>query len=52
MDENTKLFSDFPPVTVAEWEAKIREDLKGADYVKKLIRKTPDKFQHQTVLYR
>ena len=44
MDENTKLFSDFPPVSVADWEAKIKEDLKGADYAKKLIRTTLDNF--------
>ena len=44
MDENTKLFSEFPPLTVADWEAKIKEDLKGADYAKKLIRKTLDNF--------
>jgi hypothetical protein len=27
-----KLFSEFPPVTPAEWERKIMDDLKGADY--------------------
>lgn len=42
MDPNDKLFSGFPPVTVEEWEAKIQQDLKGADYAKKLIRKTLD----------
>jgi|WetSurMetagenome_2_1015567.scaffolds.fasta_scaffold05742_5 methylmalonyl-CoA mutase len=42
MDPYEKLFSGFPPVTVEQWEAKIREDLKGADYDKKLIRKTLD----------
>jgi len=43
MDENTKkpnLFQEFPPVSTAEWEQKILEDLKGADYEKKLIWKT------------
>jgi methylmalonyl-CoA mutase len=40
MDDNEKLLSAFPPVTVEQWEAKIKEDLKGADYDKKLIRKT------------
>ncbi len=35
--EKEKLFSDFPPVSTNEWEEKIREDLKGADYEKKLI---------------
>jgi methylmalonyl-CoA mutase len=32
-----KLFSEFPPVTPAEWEQKIIKDLKGADYEKKLV---------------
>lgn len=39
-EQNQKLFAGFPLVTVAEWEARIREDLKGADYEKKLIWKT------------
>lgn len=37
-----KLFADFPPVTTEQWEEKIKQDLKGADYEKKLITKTPD----------
>lgn len=40
MSENSvyqKLFGDFPPVSTALWEEKISEDLKGADYEKKLI---------------
>jgi methylmalonyl-CoA mutase len=36
------LFSEFPPVSTSAWEAKIREDLKGKDYEKKLIWKTID----------
>ena len=40
--KNNKLFSEFPPVPTPEWEAKIIEDLKGADYQKKLIWKTPE----------
>lgn len=40
MNEHDKLFAEFPPVTIAEWEAKIQADLKGADYEKKLLRKT------------
>ena len=31
------LFEEFPPVSTEQWEAKILEDLKGADYEKKLI---------------
>jgi methylmalonyl-CoA mutase len=37
-----KLFSEFPPVTVAEWEELIKKDLKGADYEKKLTWLTPE----------
>ena len=37
-----KLFSEFPPVTTEQWEAVIQKDLKGADYDKKLIWKTPE----------
>jgi methylmalonyl-CoA mutase len=43
-DENKKLFSEFPPVTTAEWEGKITADLKGADYDKKLVWKTIEGF--------
>jgi len=32
-----KLFPEFPPVTVQEWENRIQADLKGADYEKKLV---------------
>ena len=32
-----KLFSEFPPVSTEEWMAKITEDLKGADFEKKLV---------------
>ncbi len=43
-DKTGKLFTGFPPVSTPEWEAKIKEDLKGADYEKKLIWKTPEGF--------
>lgn len=36
------LFAEFPPVTTREWEEKIREDLRGADYEKKLVGRTPE----------
>jgi methylmalonyl-CoA mutase len=39
-DQNEKLFDGFPIVSTAAWEARIKEDLKGADYEKKLIWKT------------
>jgi len=44
--ENKKanLFTEFPPVTTSEWEQKITEDLKGADYDKKLRWKTCEGF--------
>ncbi|HUX54824.1 MAG TPA: methylmalonyl-CoA mutase family protein, partial [Williamwhitmania sp.] len=41
---NTKLFSEFPPVSTADWEAVITADLKGADYDKKLVWKTMEGF--------
>ncbi len=39
MDQNNtpRLFDEFPPVSTREWEEKIHQDLKGADYEKKLI---------------
>ena len=43
MDNNEKqslLFKNFPPVSTADWETKIIEDLKGADYDKRLVWKT------------
>ncbi|MDP1622974.1 MAG: methylmalonyl-CoA mutase family protein [Bacteroidales bacterium] len=42
--ERTKLFSEFPPIDTSDWEEKIRTDLKGADYAKKLIWKTGEGF--------
>ncbi len=44
MDPKNKenLFNEFPAVSTKEWEEKIYEDLKGADYEKKLIWETVD----------
>jgi methylmalonyl-CoA mutase len=42
--EQTKLFSEFPPISTNSWEEKILEDLKGTDYYKKLIWKTDEGF--------
>ncbi len=42
MDE--KLFQEFPPIPTQSWEEIIQKDLKGADYDKKLIWKTPEGF--------
>ncbi len=39
-----RLFSDFPEVSKQEWEKKILEDLKGADYDKKLVWHTQEGF--------
>jgi methylmalonyl-CoA mutase len=41
MEKHPKLFGEFPPVSTSDWESKINEDLKGADY-SKLIWKTID----------
>ena len=43
-NEQTKLFSEFPPVSTDAWEEKIIADLKGADYNKKLVWKTGEGF--------
>ena len=48
MEENIqKLFSEFPPITTEEWMNKITEDLKGADFQKKLVWKTTEGFDIQ-----
>jgi len=39
-DKKDRLFTDFPPMSAADWDAKIREDLKGVDYEKVLVWKT------------
>lgn len=46
-EKNSKpggLLTEFPCVATSEWEAKILQDLKGADYEKKLIWKTAEGF--------
>ena len=42
-----KLFSEFAPVSKEEWVKKATEDLKGADFEKKLVWKTDDGFSIQ-----
>jgi methylmalonyl-CoA mutase len=44
MDQNFNpgLFDEFPPVPVELWEEKIHQDLKGADYEKKLVWNTTE----------
>lgn len=39
-DSKRKLFEEFSPVSTEEWEKKIKTDLKGTDYEKRLIWKT------------
>ena len=41
-DTMRKLFEEFPPITTQEWEEVILKDLKGSDYAKKLIWKSPE----------
>ncbi|MCD4711573.1 MAG: methylmalonyl-CoA mutase subunit beta [Bacteroidales bacterium] len=37
-----QLFTDFPEITTSMWEEKIKTDLKGADYQKKLVWKSDE----------
>jgi len=43
--KNDKLFGEFPEVTAKAWEEKIKEDIKGADYEKKLVWNTGEGFK-------
>ena len=42
--EKGKLFNEFQPVSSEDWKNKIIEDLKGADYDKKMIWRTAEGF--------
>ena len=42
--EKERLFSEFSPVSTENWKNKIVEDLKGADYDKKMIWRTGEGF--------
>lgn len=42
--ERERLFGEFAPVSTEDWKNKIVEDLKGADYEKKMIWKTSEGF--------
>jgi len=44
-DNRQKLFSEFPPVTTAQWMERITADLKGADFEKKLVWRTNEGFK-------
>jgi len=46
-NQNHSLFKEFPPVTPAEWRQKIIEDLKGADFDKKLVYRPHEGFPIQ-----
>jgi methylmalonyl-CoA mutase len=41
-EKKPAFLKDFPGVSTQEWEEKIHEDLKGADYEKRLVWKTTD----------
>jgi methylmalonyl-CoA mutase len=45
MGNKEKLFEQFPPVSTGEWMEKIKSDLKGADFSKKLVWKTNEGFE-------
>ncbi|MCF8369191.1 MAG: acyl-CoA mutase large subunit family protein [Bacteroidales bacterium] len=52
MDQTEKkqaLFKDFPPATKQEWKEKIIQDLKGADYNKKLVWRTIEGFDVEPI---
>jgi methylmalonyl-CoA mutase len=42
--KDNRLFSQFPPVTTNEWMDKIRSDLKGAEFNKKMVWRTSEGF--------
>jgi methylmalonyl-CoA mutase len=44
LQDKLRFQDDFPPVKTEEWEEKIKKDLKGADYEKKLIQRTLEGF--------
>lgn len=46
-EKKLNLLADFPPVSTEEWMKKIMEDLKGADFEKKLVWKTDEGFNIQ-----
>jgi len=43
-DKIINLFEEFPPVSTAEWMAKIEADLKGKDFEKTLVWRTNEGF--------
>ena len=47
MEEKLNLLADFPAISTKEWKEKIITDLKGADFDKKLVWRTPEGFNVQ-----
>ena len=47
MEEKLNLLADFPAISTKEWKDKIIADLKGADFDKKLVWRTPEGFNVQ-----
>ena len=46
-DNNLNFLADFAPVSTQQWKDKIIADLKGADFNKKLVWRTPEGFNVQ-----
>lgn len=46
-EEKLNLLADFPAISTKTWKEKIITDLKGADYEKKLVWRTPEGFNVQ-----
>ncbi|MGM0666067.1 MAG: methylmalonyl-CoA mutase family protein [Bacteroidota bacterium] len=44
MPDKEKLFEQFPPVSTEEWMNRVKEDLKGRDFEKKLVWRTLEGF--------
>ncbi len=51
-EKREKLFDQFPPVSTAEWKAKVEADLKGAPFDKKLVWRTNEGFNLQPMYRR
>ncbi|MFO7853288.1 MAG: methylmalonyl-CoA mutase family protein [Bacteroidota bacterium] len=45
MPEKEKLFEQFPPVSTEEWMNRVKTDLKGQDFDRKLVWKTTEGFR-------
>ncbi len=46
-DNKVNMLADFAPVSAQQWKDKIIADLKGADFDKKLVWRTPEDFSVQ-----